>query len=202
MRTAAAALLLMLIGWMTESATAQDSRAPQWQILGFGGVYWPIQDEVQNVYGSAPHWQLTLVAPLSDGGRLRVGGSHMRRAGDPYFGTQDFNAGDVATLSLTGLSMLLELSSKAAHNPRLHVGAGLLYYFGAEEIMGHEDASGDGLGAVFSLSPEFQVTPRLIVALQTSLNLINVNFRRARQRYDLNMSGAAISLGVGYRFGS
>lgn len=55
MRTAAAALLLMLIGWMTESATAQDSRAPQWQILGFGGVYWPIQDEVQNVYGSAPH---------------------------------------------------------------------------------------------------------------------------------------------------
>lgn len=172
------------------------------QFQAIGGVFSPVEEEMQNVYGSSSIFQLNLVAAMNEQSRLKIGASHFQSSGNPFYSLNDFLVGDVATLSMNSLSLMLELGGKATHNPKVYVGAGVIYYFGSENIEGVGKNGGDGLGGMFSLSPEFQLSNHVFLVMEAALRLVEVKFRDNNRRYTFNLTGGTLSLGIAYKLGS
>ncbi|MFQ5641239.1 MAG: hypothetical protein ACE5IR_24940 [bacterium] len=193
-------LLTIIVTALFSNVKGQVSKADL-KIRATGGVYSLLEEEVHNVYGSGPLFQLQFVAKMSKQSRLKIGGSYFRTTGNPYYSLGDFIVGDTGTLSLNSLSMVIELGGKTANNPKVYVGAGVLYYFGSENIDGHSKNNGDGLGALISLSPEFQLSGKAFLVMEAGLRLVEVKFRNDNRRYTFNLSGGTLSIGLAYRFG-
>lgn len=189
---------LLLVTLASANAIGQVSK-PNLHFQAMGGVFSPLEEEIQNVYGSGPILQLKLVAAINEQSRLKIGVSHFRSSGNPFYRLNDFLAGDVATLSMNSLSLILELGGKSAQNPKIYVGAGVFYSFGSENIEGVGTNNGDGLGGLFSLSPEFQLSNNVFLVMEAALRLVEVKFRNNNRRYTFNLTGGTLSLGIAYK---
>ncbi len=170
-----------------------------WQVQLLGGVFTPLRGELENVYGNTPALQLALRAPLGENGRLKIGASYYGASGDPYYFARDFNAGDnTGQFRMAAIDLGVELTSAKMTNPRIYLGAGISYYYGAHEIKNLEKYTGQGLGAVFTLAPEFRVNDRVSIMLEPALRLGDLRLRGDTERFRFDVTGASISLGASY----
>lgn len=195
------AAIVLGVSIMAGAAQAQI-RKPDLQMQVLGGLFSPVSDDMQDMYGTAPLGQLYLVAAMNEQSRLKIAGNLFRKSGNPYIALDDFIAGDPARLALNSVGLLLEVGGRGTQNPKVYIGAGLLYCWGSESIDGMGSNSGDGLGGVFTLTPEFQLSQKLYLAMEASLRLIEVQFTDHNQRYRFNLSGGALSIGLGYQLSS
>jgi len=174
----------------------------RWQLIVLGGVYSPIDDEIQNVYGDGPTGEFALAAPVGRSGRLKFGASFFTRKGDPFYKSDDFDAGDAGELTLAGPSLSFETHVLTAGYPRLYFGAGVDYVFGREEITGQETGNGEAIGAHISLTPEFRLSNRILFLAEASYRFLEITFKSGRDRYRFNLSGASLLVGFSFKFGS
>ena len=182
-------------------AQAQLSQA-RLQLRADAGIFSPLGDQVKNIYGSGPVWQLTLNAALSEQSRLKLGYARIRLTGNPFYEFADFITRNSSMITLNGLSMLLEITGKTTNNPKVYLGAGVIYEFGSEKIIGNSSNRGDGLGLIFTMSPEFRISRTLFVSVEAGLRLLEVTFQgNGRIPYTFNLSGGTLSAGLAYRFG-
>lgn len=194
-------LVVLLFGVLFDAGTlSAQMNKPDLSLQVSGGLYSPLSDDIQNIYSTGAVGQVSIAASMGLQSRLKVTGNLFRKSGNPYISINDFSAGDAGKLSLNSVGMLLEIGGRGAHNPQVWLGAGLLYFWGSEAIDGLGKNRGDGLGAMFSLSPEFQISRKLFLITEASLRLVDIKFRDGNQRYTFNLSGATLSLGLGYQF--
>lgn len=191
---ASAALLLM-------SRDVLGQGDDRYQLIMLSGVHRPVDKEVQNMYGSGPLVQLAVTAPLGERGRLRLTANYFRRDGDPYYQADDFDAGDAGEISLTGVSLNIETRGPTVYNPRLYIGAGLVYLFGTEKVRHLATSRGDGLGVCVSLAPEVRLSQRFSIAAEAGLRLLEVMFQSGKDRYRFNFSGGSLLIGLAVHFG-
>lgn len=195
------ATLAVLAGWLLTPPNLFGQSDDRWQLIVLSGVHAPAAREVQNMYGSAPLLQLAAAVPLGERGRLRLTANHYRRAGDPYYEAEDFAAGDAGELVLTGVSLNIETRGPTARNPRLFVGAGVVYVFGREKIRGLATSHGDGLGVCAALAPEVRLSRKISLAAEAGFRLLEVTFQNGRDRYRFNLSGGSLLIGLAVHFG-
>lgn len=189
-----------LLGFLPASGQAQlDSR---WQVFVMGGIYSPIEEEVENIYGSSFQGLLALSSPLGDFGRMKVVADFLQTKGDPYYRNKDFRAGDAATLSLRSVALLIETSGRSANNPRLFLGAGLVYAVAREKIVGVSSNPGDGIGVQFAVAPEVRLLSRISLVADAAYRFLQLTFRNDKDRYRLNLSGGSLKFGLAYHFGA
>ncbi|MFQ6113312.1 MAG: hypothetical protein ACE5NG_04380 [bacterium] len=200
MKTLASTLIIGLLNFVPVWLFGQDE--PRFQLIALGGVFSPIDNEIQNIYGGGPTGQIALAASVGEYGRVKFGGNFFNRSGDPFYQSRDFDAGDPAELTLTGLSLSLEANPLTAGYPRLYFGAGVEYVFGKEEITGQESGDGGAIGARLSVTPEFRLSQRISFIAEAGYRFLELTFKSDRDRYRFNLSGASLLLGLGYNFGS
>ncbi len=198
---ATCAKLTVLAGFILMPLNLFGQNDGRWQLLMLGGVHAPADNEVQNIYGSGPFAQVALAAPLGERGRLRLTANHFRREGDPYYQADDFDAGNAGKLTLTGVSLILETRGPTARNPRLFVGAGVVYVFGSEKISGLATSYGDGLGLCVGLAPEVRLSERFSLAAEAGYRLLEITFHSGKDRYRFNLSGGSLLIGLAVHFG-
>ncbi|MCH8874098.1 hypothetical protein IH824_15230 [candidate division KSB1 bacterium] len=172
-----------------------------WQLIALGGVFTPIDEEIQNIYGDAPLGKIVLSSPLGKQGRLKFGVNSFNRSGDPFYQSPDFNAGNVADLTLTGVSLSLETNPLTSGHPIVRLGAGIEYVFGKERIVEQKSGTGRAVGAHLSLTPEFPISKRVSFFAEASYRFLEITFKRDRDRYKFDLSGANLLVGLGYKFG-
>ena len=194
--------LIALAVWLVAGRGMAQVPAPRVQLRADAGVFSPLGDDLKNTYNSGPILQLALVTPLSAQSRLELGYSRLVLSGNPFVELTDLILSKGGTMRLHGLSMLLEFTGKVENNPKVYVGAGAIYEFGSEKIVGNNSNRGDGLGLLFTLSPEFQLSRSLFVTAEAGLRLLEVTFKgNGRIPYTFNLSGGSLSAGIAYRFG-
>ncbi|MFQ5639277.1 MAG: hypothetical protein ACE5IR_14940 [bacterium] len=172
-----------------------------YKLLALGGVFSPSDDEIRNIYGDALLGKVELAAPLSPFSRLRLGANVFSRNGDPFYQSGDFNAGDVADLTLKGVSLSLETNPfrKNKTQVQLYFGAGVDYVFANEEILGRETGDGSAIGAHISVTPEFPLSQRVSFVAEASYRWLEITFKSGRNRYKFNLSGASLLIGLALR---
>ncbi|MFQ5649952.1 MAG: hypothetical protein ACE5IY_08415 [bacterium] len=173
----------------------------RWQVMAVGGVFSPAEDEIQNIYGDGVAGEFALALPLGASGRLKLGLDRFQRDGDPFYKADDFNAGNAADLSLTGISLALQSHALTRSFPRLYFGAGIDYVFGREEIAGQKASTGGAIGAHVAVMPEIRLNSRLSLLAEARYRFLEMTFKNGRDRYRFDLSGASLLLGLGYRFG-
>lgn len=171
------------------------------QLMALGGVFSPSDDEIQNVYGDGPSGKLALAVTLSEISRLKIATDLFKQNGDPFYQSDDFNAGDAADLSLTAISLAVEVHPLTPGYPRLYFGAGVDYVFAKEEIIGQKTGNGGSVGAHFSIIPEIRLGNHLSLLAEVSYRFLEITFKSDRDRYEFNLSGANLLIGLGYDFG-
>lgn len=171
------------------------------QLMALGGVFSPSDDEIQNVYGDGPSGKLALSVTLSEISRLKIATDLFKQNGDPFYQSDDFNAGDAADLSLTSISLAVEVHPLTPGYPRLYFGAGVDYVFAKEEIVGQKTGDGGAVGAHFSIIPEIRLGNNLSLLAEISYRFLEITFKSDRDRYKFNLSGANLLIGLGYYFG-
>ncbi len=170
------------------------------QLLVTGGVFAPQDDGIEAVYGDGPQLNVALGISVGKTGRLRLGGSYFEQDGNPFFDIPDFDGGNLADLRLTGLAMTLETHALTRGWPRIYFGAGVDYLFARERISGLRDATGRSVGAHFAVTPELKLSTRLRLVSEVRYRFLEVNFRAGDQRYEFDLSGTNLSMGLAYTF--
>ncbi len=193
-------LLAVYISLLPCHVTAQNRS--DWQISTLAGVFSPNQTELQNVYGNGFAGSVTAAVGIGSSGRLQVGLDRFQRRGDPFYNSEDFNAGDAAELSMTGLSFTLQSHALTRNYPRLYFGAGLDYVFARESIREQEMSTGQAVGAHLSIAPEIRLSQRLHLVARATYRFLEVTFKNDRSRYTFDLSGTNLLIGLGYSFGN
>ncbi|NIR47312.1 hypothetical protein GWO43_02405 [candidate division KSB1 bacterium] len=193
-------LFLLVIAIIPTQGFAQSNQP--WQVSALGGVFSPADDELQNVYGDAAVAKLAVGTPIGQWGRLRFATDYFNRDGDPFYQSKDFDAGDAGELTLTGISLSLQTNPLTTGYPRLYFGAGVDYVFAKEEIIGQDTGDGSAIGAHVSFTPEFRISQRLIFVTEASYRFLEITFKSGRERYQFNLSGARLLIGLGLNLGT
>ena len=180
--------------------TAFAQIGDQWQIFVLGGVFSPVNDEIQNVYGDGPTAHFALASALGQRGRIKLAVNYFNQNGDPFYRSVDFVADNAGELTLTGASLSLETNPLTNKYPHLYFGAGVDYVFGKESITGLADGDGNGIGAHLSFIPEFQISQRLSLVVDATYRFLEIKFKSGRNRYQFDLSGANLTIGLGYNF--
>lgn len=173
-----------------------------WQLIALGGVFTPANEEIQNIYGDAPLGKIVLSSPLGKQGRLNFGVNSFNRSGDPFYQSPDFNAGNAADLRLTGVSLSLATNPLTSGHPIVRLGAGIEYVFARERIVAQKSGIGRAVGAHLSLTSEFPFSTRISFFAEASYRFLEITFKRDRDRYKFDLSGANLLVGFGYKFGN
>ncbi len=190
-------LAIVFLFSMLQAALAQEGG---WQVQILGGMFAPFDEEVQNIYGSAPSLEVALMTPVGRSSRARIWTSFTGRKGDPYYLTDDFYAGNVAELRWFNVGLWLETSSPRAVHPKVFVGGGMYYVFGREKITRVSNNRGDGLGVLLGVTTDFPLSRRLSLAMQANFRFQEMVFRQRKNRYRFNLSGGNVSMGFAYWF--
>ncbi len=191
-------IAVAVLGWLVSGLHAQARQRPNLTFLG--GMFSPSDDEIQNIYGGAWTAHATVPVPLNPRTRLKLGGHVVHTHGDPFYRTDDFAAGEVATLRLAGGTLGLEANPfDPLRYPKLYFGAGVDYVFGRETIRGQPAATGQSVGAHLSAAAEFRLNAALLLAVQAQYGFLNLPFRSGRNRFKFNLSGAAVLAGLGFQ---
>ena len=169
-----------------------------WQIIVAAGAHSPSEEEIQNIYGGGFIGTVGFAMPLGELGRIQFRASHVRHKGDPFYRLADFNAGEAAKLTLTGLSFTIETRTRGVENPRLHFGFGVGYVFAREKIVRVDSNNGSSIGAHISLAPEIRVSEKLSIMAEASYQLLEVTFTSGRDRYQFDLNGASLLMGLVY----
>lgn len=177
---------------------AQNDTA--WQLSTLGGVFAPNQTELQSIYGNGFAGSLQAAVKIGASGRLQAGFDRFQRRGDPFYRSAEFDAGNAAELTLTGLSFTLQSHALTRGYPRLYFGAGLDYVFAREKIREQGVSKGQTVGAHFSLTPELRLSRRLFLVANASYRFIEVTFKNDRSRYTFDLSGTSLLVGLAFAF--
>jgi hypothetical protein len=191
---------MSLLFMVPSSLFAQEG--DRWQLLALGGVFSPIDEEVQNIYGASLTGNIAVTAPLGKRGRIRLGSSLLERRGDPFYQSRDFYLPGAGKLSLRGVSMTLETHARTTGNPRLYIGGGVDYFFGREKLNGLDASKGGAIGAHLSLTPEIRVTSTVALVAEASYQFLEITFKSGRERYKFNLSGARLLAGLAFQLGN
>lgn len=198
MRTWLALVVLMFLGLGRAEAQNPDA----YQLIVLGGVFSPVDEVMQGAYGDGFMGQIALGIPFTEELRLRLGVSHFRRSGDPFYQFDDFDVGRAGQLTLTGIIFGLEHNTiESGYAGRLQWGVELEYVRGSEELFDRENSRGSGMGLRFSLAPEFSVSSRVSLVLEGSYRFLTLHLRRDRDRYRFDLSGASLLAGLEIGFG-
>ncbi|MCG8603452.1 hypothetical protein MJD09_00420 [bacterium] len=200
MRNRVKAIFILLVLMVPSTIFAGDG--DRWQLLALGGVFSPIDKEVQNIYGASFTGNLAITAPLGKRGRIRLGGNLLERQGDPFYQSRDFYLPDAGKLSLRSISMTLETHARTTGNPRLYIGGGVDYFFGREKLNGLDTSEGGAIGAHLSLTPEVRVTSTVALVAEASYQFLEITFKTGRERYKFNLSGAKLLAGLAFQLGN
>lgn len=193
-------MMMLAVGFFLYGPVVAQVEISPLFLRGGGGIFSPLGEEIQNSYGSGGQLHVGISTLLGKKGRLRINFSRFCLAGNPFYRQTDFVTRDAATLTMHDLALLLELGGDSGLNPLVYAGAGVLYSFGYEEIPGNDRNAGDGLGMIFVLSPELQISNRLAIIAEASFRLHEATFRSdGRIPYQFNLSGGTLSFGLAYR---
>ncbi len=185
--------MMFFLPWQAQT---QDADAFQLHLLG--GTFSPGNDELQNIYGNGFSGKIALATDIGTKGRLKLGLSRLRRAGDPFYDSPDFYAGDASTLTLYDAILSVETDFLTPGYPKLYFGVGVNYASAKETLIGQPDSKGSNLGASLSISPEVRLVEHFLLIAEVGYRFLEMPFKSGRNRYQFDLSGASFMLGIGY----
>lgn len=188
-------LLITFICLAPLTAFAQSDG--RWQVIVLGGVFAPVEDDLQDTYGTGLTGKLAFSGPLGSRARLKLAADYFQHAGDPFFASDDFIPDDVGELTVVGGSLSLEACALASRYSRLYFGAGVDYVYGRETIF-DDRSDGSDIGAHISFSPEFRFSKLASFVAEAHYRFLEIHFKNGNQRYQFNLSGPSLLVGLAF----
>jgi len=180
------------------SSYAQESQ--RWQVFAGGGVYAPVNNSVHSVYSSGRAGSLHLGVPFGRSGRLRLGMNHFGNSGNPFPGSRDFISPKGVNLNVNGIAMALETGRSQMNNPKIFLGAGIVYLFGNETIVGNAKENGNGIGGFLVITPEITISKKVTFGISASYMFAELIFQNLSGNREFNFSGPQLKVELGYSF--